>query len=445
MKKPVANINDSIQANNQSRWKDFLKIYLVLAVLFLVMFTMRATVTIIGVLLPNIVPDISANFIMTESRLAVIFTIYNMTAAFFSIFVGPITERIGYKIILYTGMFIFVIGIAITTFTSQFWVMGLAQGIAGIGAAFFGPATIAFAGEYFPKERISTAIGIIMSSFYVATIIIVPVNSYIALLLNWRWAVGIMGIIGGTVVVLIIFIIPKFKSAKQGIADNQIDNHSTTEDLSYIQRINIVLKNKFAVGTFFITLFQRGGLFAMTQILSTWLLSEFSLPTNRSGLVLMGSGIAALVSNSLFSWLADKKQGKRAIILIGTLLTGIWIGIFPLIAQTLGLAIFGFILLNFFGGISMGSYNAFVAEVMPQSRGTAVSINNTFGQISQALAVGIIVRIIYDRTLSYFYCGLVSMGFFLISIILMLIFVKPKEIEKQFSSNALIGNNLSNE
>ncbi|MBN1330759.1 MAG: MFS transporter [Candidatus Heimdallarchaeota archaeon] len=443
MKKYLANTNESIQNNRKIKWKDFLKMYLVLAILFLIMFTMRATVTILGVLLPDIVPDITSNFIMTESRLAVIFTIYNMTAAFFSLFVGPVTERFGYKIILYSGMFIFSIGTAISSFTTQFWVMGLAQGIAGLGASFFGPATIAFAGEYFPKERISTAIGIIMSSFYVATIIIVPINSYIAALFSWRWAVGIMSIIGGTIAVLIIFIIPKFKAAKYEISTRQIESQRADKDLSYIQRINVVLKNKFAIGTFFITLFQRGGLFAMTQILSTWLYNEFNLPTNKSGLVLMGSGIAALISNSLFSWLADKKQGKRAIIILGTLLTGVWIGIFPLFSTTLELAVFGFILLNFFGGISMGSYNAFVAEVMPKSRGTAVSINNAFGQVSQALAVAIIVRVIYEKTTSYFYCGLTSMGLFLVSVILMLIFIKPQEIEKQSSNNAQIGNNIS--
>ncbi len=445
MKKSTIDTDISNQNVKQNKWKDFLQMYLVLAVLFLVMFTMRATVTILGVLLPDIVPDISSNFLMTESRLAVIFTIYNMTAAFFSLFVGPITERIGYKIILYTGMFIFVLGTAISSFTSQFWVMGLAQGIAGLGAAFFGPATIAFAGEYFPKERKSTAIGIIMSSFYVATIVIVPINSYIAVILSWRWAIGIMGIIGGGVALLLIFIIPKYRNAKQNVISTQSDTQRNDENLSYMQRIQLVLKNKFAIGTFFITLFQRGGLFAMTQILSTWLYNDFELPTNKSGIVLMGSGIAALISNSFFSWLADKKQAKRAIILIGTLLTGIWIAIFPLIAKTVELAMFGFILLNFFGGIPMGSYNAFVAEVMPQSRGTAVSINNAFGQVSQALAVAIVVRVIYEQTTSYFYCGLASMGFFLLSIILMFIFVKPREIEAQFSNNAQIGNNISKE
>jgi predicted MFS family arabinose efflux permease len=411
-------------------WQKFLRIYLVLALLFLVMFTMRATVTILQVF----VPDISSTFTMEEGDLAIIFTIYNITAAVVSLFSGPISERIGYKTMVYAGMFIYAIAIAITAFApaEHFWVLALGQSFAGIGAAFFGPSNIAYASDYFPKERSSTAIGIIMSSFYVATIVAVPINAYVAQLLNWRWGVGIMAILALLVAILILLLVPRLKSrkTKQPFELNNTTNENKIEDeksKTYINRITTVLKDKFAVGTFFITLFQRGGLFAMTTLLSTWILNEFSRDKVTSGLILMGAGIAAITSNSFFSWLADKKHAKRLVILLGTGLTGVWIGIFPLISVNFGMAVFGFVLLNFFGGISMGSYNAFVAEVSPNAKGTAVSINNTFGQFSQAIAVAIIARVIYKQFENYSYCGYAAMGFLLISFVLMIFFVKPKK------------------
>ncbi len=411
----------------QGFWNDFLKIYLVLALLFLVMFTMRATITILQVF----VPDISATFYMTEGKLAVIFTIYNMCAAFFSLIIGPLFERIGYKFMIYSGMIIYALAIGISSLAPDFWMIALGQAIGGIGAACFGPAILAYASDYFPKGKSSTAIGIIMSSFYVATIVAVPINTYIASLLDWRWAVGIMAILSFLVAILIILFIPRLKKES---TEEIIDNESFEEKNElhyYFSRLKIVLKNKFAVGTFFITLFQRGGLFAMTTLLSTWMENTFNKDRVTSGLILMGAGIAALTSNTLFSWLADRNIGKRVVILIGTGLTGLWIGIFPLISINFGMAVFGFILLNFFGGISMGSYNAYVAEVAPESKGTAVSINNTFGQFSIAVAVAIIARVIYDRFENYAYCGYVAFGFLIIAFILMLIFVRSKEITLQ--------------
>ena len=123
------------------------------------------------------------------------------------------------------------------------------------------------------------------------------------------------------------------------------------------------------------------------------------------------------------------------VILVGTGLTGLWIGIFPLLAVSFPMAIFGFVLLNFFGGITMGSYNAFVAEVEQEAKGTTISINNTFGQISQAIAVAIISRLIYARTKNYSYSGFVAMGFYAITVILMIFFVKPKKKVIKVSAN----------
>ncbi|MHA1924000.1 MAG: MFS transporter, partial [Candidatus Heimdallarchaeota archaeon] len=204
---------------------------------------------------------------------------------------------------------------------------------------------------------------------------------------------------------------------------------SRTEDTSYVLSLRKVLSNKYAVGTFFITLFQRGGLFAMTALLSTWLDDKFGLSTTETGYFFLGAGVAALISNTLFSWISNK-IGKRIIIIVGTTLTGIWIGIFPIISVNVTMAVISIIILNFFGAMSMGSYNTFITEVSPDNKGTAVAINNTFGQLSQAGVVFLFGKIIYDLTdnqFSYMYCGFAAMGIFLICIILMLIFVRPKK------------------
>jgi predicted MFS family arabinose efflux permease len=418
-------------------WKDFLNIYLVLAILFLVMFTMRATITILQVF----VPDMALEFLgeNQEANLTIIFTIYTMSAAAVSLFVGPISERIGYKIMIYTGMIIFAGSMTLATFAVDFWMLVLGQVFGGIGAALFGPSVITYASDYFPKEKSSTAIGIIMSSFYVAIIVLVPITSYIADLLVWQWGIGIMAILSFLVAILIILFVPRIKLKKSDIETDDSINEpipDVKETLRYINRVKIVLKNRFAVGTFFITLFQRGGLFAMTALLSTWIKNDFGIEEKYvSGLILMGAGIAALVSNSLFSWLADKFDGKRWVILVGTGLTALWIGIFPLISVSLPMAIFGFVLVNFFGGISMGSYNAFVAEVEPSAKGTTVSINNTFGQFSQAIAVAIISRVIYSKTSNYSYSGIAALCFLAIALILMLFFVKPKKVEISVDKN----------
>ncbi|MHA1121779.1 MAG: MFS transporter [Candidatus Heimdallarchaeota archaeon] len=434
----------------EKNWKNFLKIYLVLGVLFLIMFTMRSTVTALQMFVPYISDSIGEPI----EIVVIMFIVYSATAAVFSLLVGPLMERIGYKIVMYTGMFIFAVAIMLLAIATSFWLMAFSQAIAGIGGACFGPAAIAYAGDYFPKKKLSTAIGLIMSSFYVATIVAVPLIALVAEKLIWQWGVGIMAILSFIVFVLIMLIVPRIKGKRitpvadknekipeQEEAKSEVLQNND-EGLSYFTRMKLVLQNKYALGVFFITLFQRGGLFGMITLLSTWLDQDTfwngydaGLSKTQIGLVFLGGGVAALISNTIFSYIADK-IGKRKIIITGTILTGISIILFPFlgeITRNIPMAISGIILVNFFAGISMGSYNAYVTQVVPKSKGTAVAINNAFGQISLLMANALIATFVWNLSENFAYCGLVALGFYLVTVILMFIFVKPDVFFEQLN------------
>ena len=437
-------------SSKEKNWKNFLKMYLVLGVLFLIMFAMRSAVTS----LQMFVPYISVTIGEPVEIIVIMFLVYSSTAAIFSLIVGPITERIGYKIVMYAGMFIFAVAIMLLALATKFWILVFGQAIAGIGGACFGPAAIAYAGDYFPKNKLSTAIGLIMSSFYVATIVAVPLIALVAEKLSWQWGLGIMAILSFLVFVLILLIVPRIKGKRIEPVDDNIEKKPEYEEAkseviqnndevqSYFTRMKLVLQNKYALGAFFITLFQRGGLFGMLTLLSTWLVQEnfwngfdSGLTKTQIGLVFLGGGVAALISNTIFSYVADK-VGKRKIIIIGTILTGISIFLFPLlgeITRNIPLAISGIIIVNLFGGISMGSYNAFITQVAPQSKGTAVAINNAFGQISLLMANALIATFVWNLSKNFAYCGLVALGFYIIAVTLMFIFVKPDDFFEQLN------------
>lgn len=434
----------------EKNWKSFLKMYLVLGVLFLIMFTLRSAVTS----LQMFVPYISITIGEPVEIIVIMFLVYSATAAIFSLIVGPIMERIGYKIVMYAGMFIFAVAIMLLALATKFWILAFGQAIAGIGGACFGPAAIAYAGDYFPKNKLSTAIGLIMSSFYVATIVAVPLIALVAERLSWQWGLGIMTILSFLVFILILLIVPRIKGKRIESIDNNEkkaeDEEAKSEVIqnndeahSYFTRMKLVLQNKYALGAFFITLFQRGGLFGMLTLLSTWLVQknfwngfDAGLTKTQIGLVFLGGGVAALTSNTIFSYVADK-IGKRKIIISGTILTGISIFLFPLlgeITRNIPLAISGIIIVNLFGGITMGSYNAFITQVAPQSKGTAVAINNAFGQISLLMANALIATFVWNLSKNFAYCGLVALGFYIITVTLMFIFVKPDDFFEQLNS-----------
>ena len=438
-------------SSKEKNWKSFLKMYLVLGVLFLIMFVMRSTATS----LQMFVPYISITIAEPVEIIAIMFIVYSVTAAVFSLLVGPLTERIGYKIVMYVGMFTFAVAVMLLAIATKFWLMCFSQAIAGIGGACFGPAAIAYAGDYFPKKKLSTAIGLIMSSFYVATIVAVPILALVAEKLSWQWGLGIMAILCFIVFILILLIIPRIQGKRIKPAEDRIEKKSLLEEVNsetiddsnnipnYLSRMKLVLKNKYALGAFFITLFQRGGLFGMITLLSTWLTQESfwdgfndGLSKTQVGLVFLGGGVAALISNTVFSYIADR-IGKRKIIIFGTILAGISLTLVSFLGEytrNMPLAIAGVIIVNFCAGISMVSYNAFITQVAPKSKATAVAINNAFGHTSLIMANALIATFVWNLTENYAYCGLIALGFYIITVILMLFIVKSDDFFERINS-----------
>lgn len=410
-----------------SFWKKFVSLYLVVLILFLVMFTFRATVSTLQVF----VPDLATDFGKTEGDILLAFTIYNLSTGFFSIVLGVLTEKIGYKTMIVIGMCIFSFSVLFLAFSVNYVMFIIGQIFGGLGAALFGPANLSYASHYLPKEKKATAIGVIMSSFYISNIIIVPINAYAGDVLGWEWSIIIMAILCFIVFILILTLLPKLRKLEEEKVDEQdtANLFMREKEASYWGRIKLVLQNKYAVGTFFITLFQRGGLFAMTSLLTKWLQLEFGLSRSDAGLFFLGAGVAALTSNTLFSWIADK-FGRRIIIILGTTLTMIWIGVFPIFSNTVPLAAMSIIILNFVGAISMGSYNSFVTDVEPNIKGTATTINNAFGQLSIAGASTLFGKLIFDNTQNYMFVGFAAAGIYFVCIILMIIFVRPKKIDE---------------
>ena len=146
--------NSNPLPEEKSRWHNFLKIYLVVAVLFLVMFTMRSTITMLQIYVPKFVDT----FDQSKGNITFMFTIYNLTAAVISFIAGPITKKVGYKVMIFTGMAIFALATGLSAFATKYWMIATCQSLAGFGAALFGPANIAYAGDYFNDKRKGTAI-----------------------------------------------------------------------------------------------------------------------------------------------------------------------------------------------------------------------------------------------------------------------------------------------
>ena len=125
--------------------------------------------------------------------------LYGLSAPLF----GPVSDRLGRKPVLILGLFIFAVGTALTGFGNTFIAMLAFRAVSGLGGAVIMPTVFALIGDTIPYERRGQAMGVIMGALLSASVVGVPLGSFLAYGTTWRspfWVVGVLAGIGVLVV-----------------------------------------------------------------------------------------------------------------------------------------------------------------------------------------------------------------------------------------------------
>ena len=102
----------------------------VLASLALVMLTASLDSTAVGTALPRIVSDLRGNDLY-----AWVFTAYLLSMVATMPLWGSLSDRLGRRPVLFTGLVIFLIGSALCGVSQEMWQLVIFRGIQGVGAA----------------------------------------------------------------------------------------------------------------------------------------------------------------------------------------------------------------------------------------------------------------------------------------------------------------------
>lgn len=286
----------------------------------------------------------------------------NQATGILGMFFGPVADRLGYRLIMLTGLTMLVLGMFAAGFFPYYVVLLFTLFFAGMGKSIFDPAVQAYISERVPYRRRGLAIGFLEVSWAGSTLIGIPVIGLLIDGFGWRSPFLVMGGVG----LIGIIILRKLLPAKQK-SDNPPKTSFSFRD-SWKQLV--VERSAFgALGFAFFASMANDNLFV---VYGAWIENAFQLSIVALGLGTSVIGIAELLGESMTAALADRFGLKRSV-MVGLILSTICYAILPLFGKTLSQALMGLFLIFLAFEFMIVTSLSLITELLPGSRATMMA------------------------------------------------------------------------
>lgn len=318
------------------------------------------------------------------------------------LFSGPLTDRIGFRFMMQTGISTLAAGMLICGLGFDYWPVFLGLILASLGKTLFDPAIQAFVGHTVPFEKRGRVIGIIEISWAGSTLIGIPILSMIIEHGGLRVSFFIMALLGG---IGWIILGKTFPSDKQNPAQGK-------EKISFRLSFKQVIQSRYARGMLlfgFLISLANDSLFVAY---GAWFEKAFLVSIVTLGFSTIAIGCAELLGESITASLADR-IGLKRIIIIGVSLTVFAYVLLPIAGQTLPLAMFGMFCIFLTFEISMVTSFSLSTELLPTARATMMASFYAaagIGRMIGVLAGGILWQFGGISAVCLFSAGITTIG-----------------------------------
>ncbi len=345
----------------------------VVACLFLVLFLGVADNQVISPLLPAIRNQVRRS----SADLGLLFTGYSVCAGFSVLFGGPLSDIFGRKRGLIAGLIVFSLGSSVSFLAGDFQTLMAGRIVTGMGASMLSLNTISYAADYFPYASRGWAMGSIVSSYFAALILGVPIGSWIGDRLGWNAVFGVTCCMSLALCFFTQIMLPSLACAGRQSAEPLFAGQVRTY-LTFV-------RGRKTFGALLSSFFASAGTMGFLAFLGVWLHDAYGIPGRQVGLVFLAAGAAALLASPFAGSLSDR-IGKRPQFIASNLALALFLLILPDLRWGPALfAVFGLISLS--AAFRQGPMEALLTEVVTgASRGSFIALKNSFSQLGIGLA-----------------------------------------------------------
>lgn len=345
------------------------QMYQALIALAISAFAIGTTEFVIVGLLPTVAIDLD----ITLTKAGTLISGYALALAIGTPILAAILSRVNRKKLLIGLMLIFTVGNAAALFVSSYEAVLMSRIVTAIAhGLFFAFATIV-ATSVVPTTKQGTAVSIMFTGLTVATVLGVPMGTYIGQYVGWRATFGVVALLGIAGLLAIVRYVPRMTEENV--------QQTTVKD------IVALLKNGPILLGLAMTVFGFGATFVLFTYLSPILTRISGYSDQAITWILLVYGVFVAIGNMIGGKLADRHPvrslrwvflAQALVLLMQMLLLPSWIG------SLVGIALLGLIAFMMSAGAQthiVGLADRFV----PSAKGMASALNISGFNIGIAL------------------------------------------------------------
>jgi len=286
----------------------------------------------------------------------------NQAAGLLGAFLGPVSDRLGYRMVMLAGLGLLTVGMLGCGFFPFYFVIMAALFLAGLAKSVFDPAFQAFVGERVPYKKRGFVIGLTEFSWAASSLIGIPVAGILIDRLGWRSPFFALGILGFAGIISLIIMIPPDKK--------RVINNPGWE--GYFAALKKLGENRAALGTLGLIFFISAANDNLFVVYGLWLEKEFGLSIIAIGIGTTVIGVAEFAGEALTALLSDR-FGLRRSIAAGLIISSACYLILPLFGKNLSFALAGLFMVFLFFEFAIVCSISLCTEILPEARATMMS------------------------------------------------------------------------
>ena len=361
-------------------------------------------------------PQLMDAFNILPSQFALLVSTYTFsagTSGFIGAFFNDRFDRRKAILIMGAG---FAIGTLACGFAQTYYWLLITRSITGLFGGVMGALVLSIVGDAIPNERRASAMGMVMAAFSVASVVGVPAGLFLADLSDWHTPFVVLGILAFLTLIPMAIYIPSMTA--------HISNHETKP--SPLQIIRNVTSNRNQILALVFGSVIMFSHFSIVPFISPYLTTNVGFNDSQIKYIYLVGGALTVFSSPFIGRMADK-YGRSKVFTFTVIAASVPIFFLTQIGETpIGLVLIITALFFVFGAGRMVPSTAMVtSSVKPQNRGSFMSFNASFRQLTNGVAAffaGMIITIGEDGL----YHNYDLVGYFAIAMGVVSIFISRK-------------------